>query len=69
MCEITGMCSSEPGSKTYYVPLDHAQHPSNSPIRVYDLSNLLLRTHTSICAQGEEVEAAKTDAAADHLAT
>jgi hypothetical protein len=72
MCDIKGV--RVPGGKgtTHYVPLDRSRHPSvltdSSATKVYDAANLPLRTHDSIRAQGEAVEAEATDTAADRLA-
>jgi hypothetical protein len=71
MCKISGL--RVPGSRatTHYVPIHRSSHPdvSTNPhaIKVYDASNLPMRTHEEIRSQAEQVQIALTDSNANDL--
>jgi hypothetical protein len=71
ICNISGL--RIPGSKatTNYVPLDRSCHPSvqgdDTAVKVYDATNLPLRTHGEIMEQGRQVDASRTNTEADRL--
>ncbi|KIY60656.1 hypothetical protein CYLTODRAFT_363809, partial [Cylindrobasidium torrendii FP15055 ss-10] len=74
MCEITGVrIPSKPRVTTHYVPLDRSTHPhvlaNDDAIKVFNATNLPLRTHTGLLAQANEVANAATATQADALAT
>ncbi|KAJ3475772.1 hypothetical protein NLI96_g11613 [Meripilus lineatus] len=70
LCSIQGIPSQEARKTTYYVPLDRSRHPdagTSSP-RVYNASNLPMRTHAQFLSQAQEVESARTITEENHLA-
>ncbi|KAF7328599.1 hypothetical protein MSAN_02480800 [Mycena sanguinolenta] len=72
MCKIIGLWIPGARGTEHYVPLDRSCHPDvkadHQAVKVYDATNLPLRTHDEIITQGKEVEAAPTTAAAERLA-
>ncbi|KAF7343659.1 hypothetical protein MSAN_01987200 [Mycena sanguinolenta] len=68
MCKIIGLWIPGARGTEHYVPLDRSCHPDvkadHQAVKVYDATNLPLRTHDEIITQGKEVEAAPTTAAA-----
>lgn len=71
MCKILGVQIPDSNVKVYYIPLDRSQHPAvilnPERIRCYDPLNLPLRTHAEFLEQAREVEACRTNAAAERL--
>ncbi|KAF5364426.1 hypothetical protein D9758_010711 [Tetrapyrgos nigripes] len=67
MCSIVGVVGPN-DSRTNYVPLNRAWIDEDDRIRVYDPTNLPMRTHDNLLAQAAEVQAAPTNAQAERLA-
>ncbi|KAJ3489496.1 hypothetical protein NLI96_g2091 [Meripilus lineatus] len=63
-CSIRGVrIPDDHRATTYYVPLDRSRHPDaqdSSTPRVYDPSNLPMRTHSQFLSQAREVQSAPT---------
>ncbi|KAJ3501992.1 hypothetical protein NLJ89_g9087 [Agrocybe chaxingu] len=71
MCKILGVRIPDSRVTTHYVPHDRSRHPDvkadRTAIKVYDMANLPMRSHTELLAQANEVQQAPTNAAADRL--
>jgi hypothetical protein len=71
MCTITGLrVPGDTNNMAHYVPLDRHAYPHKDPAMQdnYDPLALPLRTHEQFVRHAEEVETARTKAAADDLA-
>ncbi|KAJ3485684.1 hypothetical protein NLI96_g4778 [Meripilus lineatus] len=62
-CSIHGVRIPGNAKSAYYVPLDRSRHPdvaNSTGIKVYDASNLPMRSHTEFLSQARKVQTAKT---------
>jgi hypothetical protein len=69
MCEIIGIRVPGTSATTHYVPLDRTNYPhlQAEAVRVYNAESLPLRTHDTLLAQANEVQAALTITGAINL--